>query len=282
MSGLVRLAQFSLGTLATGRRTKLLLVFHTEGLVNPKIRKAMLEFGRQASGTFKPVATVITPRCPQYMTDPLKDPLRTSITRSDVPQRAEAEFKDALSELEEHYEVGFHGHFFSFKDGRYTPAFDRRSIESQMFAELDYLSELGVKPMVYAGGWWFISEDVVSLLESRGFRVNTSVNDVGRDTFGAPQPFSMREPGQPFKVGESLIEVPTFRSVRGMLAAAKSRGPKGGLIPIALHDYDLARGQTSSLARKLLLIMTEKEKLATFADLLNSGLGQVGDLPGGG
>lgn len=180
-------------------------------------------------------------------------------------------FRDTLDELREYYEIGYHGHFFSLAGGRFSPAFDSNTIRGQVLAELNCMADAGVRPRVYAGGWWFISMYLVRLLESHAFRIDTSVNDVGLDTFNRPQPFTIKSLGQPFRLGDSMVEFPTFRSVRGMMAAARrGAGTRPSIIPIALHDYDIVAGSTSLVAQKLLVRLTKKEKLATFSDLLHA------------
>jgi hypothetical protein len=226
------------------------LVFHTEGLVNDKVVRKLKEFALALRGEFRPTLAVITPLCPQYYIDPLVDPLRREFA---APRSSgeEAKNADTIRDLSNRYDIGYHGHFFAAKDGRYSLSFDDGTVADQFEREYSYLKGIGFIPRTYAGGWWHISEHVVSLLKKHAFKLDTTVNDVGLDSFDLRQPFSVSSPGAPFWVGGKVLEVQSVRSFQRILNRSVLRSRRERFFVLSLHDYDLMQPGVRNAVRTI-------------------------------
>jgi len=208
----IRWAELCIDSLVSGADTRFGLVFHTEGIVSEKVVRELKEFGREVGSLFRPMLTTITPICPMYQVDPLVDSLRLELPRIARSQKVEADFGERIQGLAEYYDIGYHGHFFrAVKDG-YRPTFDFADIRNQFQAEQEFLRDLGLAPRAYAGGWWYITPEILSLAAELGFTVDTTINDLRLDSFSRKQPFPASPLGRPFRVSQALLEVPSVRS----------------------------------------------------------------------
>lgn len=265
---MIRWTEFILESLVSGGKTRFALVFHTEGLINRKVVASLREFGREVKPTFRPLLTVITPICPMYRVDPFLDPRRLDLPLIAHSQRTESTFASHLQDLIQYYDIGYHGHFFKAVHNRYRPSFDFAEVNHQFREEQRLLCELGHKPSVYAGGWWYITPEILALLGELGFALDTTVNDLRLDSFYRKQPFPASPLGEPFRVSSSVVEVPSIRSARGLLDVAfKNRGnPK--LIVIALHDYDLPTHGINSPLRRVITKLVRTGKAISCQEIL--------------
>lgn len=258
---MIRWSELSLGSRLAGKKTRFSLIFHTEGLINDKIAMAMEAFGRELNGIFRPTMTVVTPLCPQYRIDPIRDPLRTDFLYQESTVACKRDFEEKINLISEYFDIGYHGHFFNIAGGRCKPDFEGSSVGTQFRDECDYLAELGHKPKVYAGGWWFLSKPIESALESMDFRLDTTVNDLHVDSFSRPQPYSDSVPGEPFKVSEKMIEVPSVRSINGLTRLLVKRRKMDNFLVLALHDYDLIADGTFNTLAKVVKAWVKKESI---------------------
>lgn len=252
---MMRWAEFSLANRLAGRNTRFSLVFHTEGLINDNVARLLETFGKDLQNLFRPLLAVITPICPQYMVDPMEDKLRVNFPHQEVNESREMDFEKKIKRLATYYDIGYHGHFFALVGGRHRPAFDNGSISGQFEEECRYLTSLGFRPEVYAGGWWFISSNLISLLQSWRFKLDTSMNDLQLDSFSRPQPYPHEEVGRPYWLAENVLEIPSIRSFANLGKIIVSQRKSANFVVIALHDYDLLSAPSKmlhNLFRKLL------------------------------
>ncbi len=279
---MIRLKELYFGSKFSGSRTLFSLVFHTEGLVNDKVVRSLEEFGKGMKGSFRPLLAVITPQCPQYAIDPLLDPIRTRFGRTDLPESLRAKFETTITNLSSYFDIGYHGHFFKWEGDHYQPAFDHETISAQFREEVDYLSGIGFRPHAYAGGWWHISRDLVSMLQSSGFTIDTTVNDTGRDSFSRKQEIRRSRLGKPFWLGDGLLEVPSARSIRTLITMVTRNRRSDNFVVLALHDYDLHPDSGTNSISSIVDRLRRAERIVTIDGLfaeskkwLDSGEGEV-------
>jgi hypothetical protein len=258
---MIRWSELSLGSRLAGKRTRFSLVFHTEGLINDKIAGTMAAFGKGLNGMFRPTMTVVTPLCPQYYIDPIGDPLRTDFLYQEPSAACERDFREKVDLMSEYYDIGYHGHFFNVVEGRCKPEFEGSSIGTQFKDECDHLAKIGHRPKVYAGGWWFLSKPIESALGLMDFRLDTTVNDLHVDSFSRPQPHANAVPGEPFKLSEKIIEVPSVRSINGLTRVLVKRRKMDNFLVLALHDYDLVVDSTFNTLAKVAKAWVKKESI---------------------
>lgn len=227
------------------------LVLHTEGLMNDKVVGKLKEFALALKGEFRPTLAVITPLCPQYRIDPLVDPLRREFFAAPVPSGEEKRYADMIRELSDYCDIGYHGHFFEAKEGKYRYSFDEATVSGQFGREYGFLTGIGFVPRTYAGGWWHISRHLASLLEKYAFELDTTVNDVGLDSFDRKQPYSASSPGSPFWVGSRVLEVQSVRSFQRLLNRSVLRSARDRFFVLSLHDYDLMEPGAGTVARTI-------------------------------
>ena len=276
----IRLKELYFGSKFSGSGTLFSLVFHTEGLVNDKVVRALVDFGKNLKGSFRPLLAVITPECPQYAIDPFIDPLRTRFGLMDPPQTFTAKFEATIKNLSSYYDIGYHGHFFKLERNYYRPAFDHETISTQFREEVEYLSGIGFPPRTYAGGWWHISRDLVRLLQSSGFTVDTTVNDTGRDSFSRKQEITISRLGEPFWLGKGLLEVPSARSVFSLLATMTRNRRRNNFVVLAIHDYDLSLDSTSSSVSSTIDKLRKAERIVSIDSLVAESKKWLGSAEG--
>lgn len=270
---MLRWAELSLASRLAGRGTRFMLAIHTEGLVNAKTARALEEFGRGTAGLFRPLMTTVTPVCPQYHVDPLLDPVRVDIGAPPALSPAvERDFEARLKSLSRFYDVGYHGHFFRAHGGRFRPAFEGEAVSSQFRDECSYLSRLGFRPTAYAGGWWFISAQLVSLLSAAGFRFDSTVNDVHADSFSRPQGVPRMKVGSPHWLADGLLEVPSVRSVATLEKILTGGRRSASFAVLALHDYDLVDGSGRGVVRRLMGTMLDRRCVLSVDDFMDEAL----------
>jgi hypothetical protein len=256
------------------------LVLHTEGLVNDKVVWKLKEFALALRGEFRPTLAVITPLCPQYYVDPLVDPLRREFPAPRI-SGAETKYADTIRELSDHYDIGYHGHFFEVNDGRCSFSFDEATVADQFAREYSYLEGVGFAPRTYAGGWWHISRHLVSLLERYALKLDTTVNDVRLDSFGQRQPYAVSSPGTPFWVGGGVLEVQSIRSFQRILNKSVLRSHKERFFALSLHDYDLMQPGARN-AIKTISKLSERGAMLSAEELYGRAAGSAATTEAGG
>jgi len=265
---MIRWTEFCLDSLASGEGTRFGLVLHTEGLVSDKVAFELKEFGREVSPFFRPMLTTITPICPMYQVDPLADPLRVELPEIARTQRVEAEFAERINSLAEYFDVGYHGHFFKADDGVYRPTFELGAIRQQFEQEREYLSDIGLAPETYAGGWWYINSQIHSLMAEHGLTVDTTINDLRLDSFSRRQPFPESPLGQPFWVSKSVLEIPSLRSFFNLFfGVAIERRRSTNYVIISMHDYDLVAHALRRPVRRLVAKLLRVDRLASISEI---------------
>lgn len=209
------------------------MAIHCEGLVNETVYKSLIAFGKGIS--FRPLLALITPFSPMYLQDPLEDKERRTFLGRLPNHRDLEDFQAKFAALSERFEIGYHGHFYSKTGLLANSSFEPDVVSVQLDSEVDLFNQSGLRPVVYSGGWWFTSPWLSQVLKMKGFKIDTTMNDTGQDSFGRPQP-----PMDP-----SLKNILSFRSLRNI------RYFGSGLI--AFHDYDLPRSEwlSGKLGKKL-------------------------------
>jgi hypothetical protein len=261
-------SELCLGSRLSRNNTRFGLVFHVEGLVNESIFGLLEDFGRMLSGSFRPLLTCITPICPMFYQDPWLYPLRVRMPPFDMTQTTVSDFSSKLSALSEWFDIGYHGHFFARDGASYMPAFDELSALAQFDKEFELLSDLDFKPTAYAGGWWFITPWLVSKLRSRGFEIDTTINDVRRDAFLRGQPFPLTRLGETFWITQGLLEIPSIRTAGAIVRQILDSGDHLNFAVLALHDYDLRSGSVSATIRNVLKFLIRKDRVLSLGEML--------------
>ncbi len=168
-----------------GKPLYLAVAVHMENIHDQATFENMLEFVKAL--WIKPAAFVMTPRCP--------------IIRKEMADigLSEAIFTERLKILSEVYEIGMHGHYCRIKqpDSAYVETVDwmRKAgferiadfpemIREQFKAEHEYLSETVGSPETYCGGWWYMNQTIVRLLEEYGISADCSLRYSYTDSFG--------------------------------------------------------------------------------------------------
>ncbi len=263
------LSELCVGSRLSGRDTKFTLVFHTEGLINNRIFELLKDFGRETRATFRPLLTCITPLCPMYYKDPWPGPSRAEVPRFNLNGAVISDYASKINELASYYDIGYHGHFFERSFNGYTTSFQKEAVLDQFDKEHAFLTDIGFRPSSYAGGTWFISPWLISKLESNGYRVDTTLNDVRKQTFLGPQPYANTTPGEPFWIGDRLLEVPSIRSfgtiVREFIITGRQRQ---NFAALAMHDYNLLDGGTAAMLRRIMLRMVHEERVLSVNELV--------------
>lgn len=183
---------------ALPRRAKPLHVnfsFHAENLGNERCWRNFLDF----AATFHDRTGVKAIACVLPAINPLA---AAQMDRDNVTHQ---EYAARVHELRQFCEIGYHGHFFTKAD---TPADaravydeylggadvfpydvlserslapvggpneDTHAVNVQVAEELDWFARLGIRPRIYAAGMWFLSNNVIRLIEEAGFQVDTSI-----------------------------------------------------------------------------------------------------------
>jgi hypothetical protein len=265
---MIRWAELCLDSMVSGENTKFGLVFHTEGLVDERIVRELMQFGRDVSPVFRPMLTTVTPICPMYLVSPLLDPLRVELPKIPRSQKAEADFAERIQGLAEHYDIGYHGHFFKSVDGGYRPTFNFEEIIDQFKAEQQHLRDIGLAPKAYAGGWWHITPQILSLMADTGINVDTTINDLRLDSFSRKQPFPSTSLGKAFWATQEVLEIPSVRSFFNLffgVAIEKRRATN--YVIIALHDYDLISDVVGRPIRKLIGRLLRADRIASILEI---------------
>jgi hypothetical protein len=147
---------------------------------------------------------------------------------------------------------GLHTHWTSPSHARPSP--DGEQPAARVRREIEWLRAQGLHPMLFAGGGWYMDDDVADALAELGLGDCTGTAFVpsylapDAPRLGAVQPTTIELPS-----GRRLLEVPATHSL-GMLA----RGVIGPLPPVVhayFHDTDLLdrkRGAALELALRAL------------------------------
>jgi len=180
------------------RRSKPLHVnfcFHAENIADgdywPNFLDFVTRFHEQTS--VKAIACVV----------PAVNPLAQA--QMDRDNTTSKEYAARIHALRRFCEIGYHGHFFARADspgaaravydqylgGADTfpydvlckdclvpvgkPSEDGDAVAGRFAEEMEWFTSIGIRPRVYAAGMWFLSKNVVTLIEDSGFEVDTSV-----------------------------------------------------------------------------------------------------------
>lgn len=243
------------------------LVLHTEGLANDGVVKTLEEFGKGLYGSFRPLLAVITPLCPKYHSFSSAPGKRVMPSLGSGMSKSESDFREKIQRLSAYYDIGYHGHFFRVSEGRYRPAFDAETLSQQATRECKFLSQIGFRPQTYAGGWWHISRELVSILQSLGFDSDTTVNDLRLDSFSRPQPFAA-DVGKPFWLTRDIVEIPSVRSVASLAYMALQKHQLRRFAVIAPHDYDFPSSSLAVAIQRLVWKLVREDRVLSIPDLV--------------
>lgn len=274
------LTELCAGSQLSGKNTKFALVFHVEGLGNKRIFSLLKDFGRATQARFRPLLTCITPLCPMYHQDPWADPLRVRVPGFQLSQSVVSDFAAKINDLSTYYDIGYHGHFFGSRGDGYAPSFRKELVLDQFDREHALLTDLGFRPSAYAGGWWFMTPWLISKLKEMGYKVDTTLNDARKQYFLGPQPFAQTPPGEPFWIGDGLLEVPSVRSFGTILMDfAISGRRRQRFAALALHDYNLLDGQNAAMIRNVIVRLVNKERVLSASELIEESTRWLGTTP---
>jgi hypothetical protein len=265
---MIRWAELCLDSIVSGDNTKFGLVFHTEGLVEEKVVRELRAFGREVSPFFRPMLTTVTPLCPMYQVSPLVDSQRIELPKIARSQKVEADFTERIQGLAEHYDIGYHGHFFKAVDDGYKPTFKFDEIRDQFRAEQQHLRDIGLAPKAYAGGWWYVTPQILSLMAEVGINIDTTINDLRLDSFSRKQPFPLTPLGKAFWATQAVLEIPSVRSFFNLffgVAVEKRRATN--YVIIALHDYDLISDVAGRPIRNLVGKLLRADRVASVLEI---------------
>lgn len=136
------------------------------------------------------------------------------------------EYAARIHELRRFCEIGYHGHFFTradtpadaravydaFLGGADTfpynvlckdslvpvgkPNEDADAVSGEFAEEMDWFTSIGIRPRVYAAGMWFLSQNIVTLIEESGFQVDTSVRQGHSHSMGGTDLHASEIPGR--------------------------------------------------------------------------------------
>lgn len=261
-------AELCLGSRLSGADTSFGLVFHVEGLMNDRIFQLLRNFGKTVRGRFRPLLTCITPLCPMYHRDPWEFPVRWAVPRVSPDRPTLVDFAAKINDLSTDYEIGYHGHFYRVLEHECETSFENEVVFDQFDREYSLMSDLGYRPRAYAGGMWFMAPWLVAKLGEKGFEVDTTLNDVRRQSTASAQPYSATTSGEPFWIGNHVLEIPTVRSagtiVRDILAARRNRK---NFVVLALHDYNLLQSSFATLVRETMRALMKRERVLSISDL---------------
>lgn len=260
--------ELSLGSRISCSQTKFGIVFHAEGLVNNRIVGELIRLGQELHDV-RPILTVISPMCPMYLIDPLENPIRLELPVKELTTSVERDFKDKIQALSSYYDIGYHGHFFSRTDDRYRPTFNQATIASQFDQEYRFLVEAGSNPLAYAGGWWYMAPHLASLMQSHGIRLDTTINDIRRDSFGRTQSYAKTPLGQPFLLERDIIEIPTIRSDSNLFRLITSDHSLQRYAIFSLHDYNLLTSSFNAAFAKILMKLMKHDRIVGIRELLS-------------
>jgi hypothetical protein len=242
-----------------GEGLYLSLIFHAEKIQEERVYRRLCQFGRFLSSGyhFRTTLCLMTPQNPY-----LQCQMRAG-------RISEKEYRQRVKSLSQWYDLGFHGHWCkSNATNMVSPGLipeeyrklgfgltlaEPQAIEEQFRAEVDYLSTNFYPPKVYTAGWWYLSEQIINLLDEHRFDIDCSVRYGRKDTFGGHYlpPDQLPEQGYLFHPypAKRLMEVPSiaylhmnwWTIIRDLLPVLKaSRRPLFSVLP--LHDYNLLDG----------------------------------------
>lgn len=204
-----------------------------------------------------------------YQIDPLKSPSRLEFSIEEPTTSVELDFRNKIQDLSSCYDIGYHGHYFTRLDGRWRMTFDHASIASQLVGECQLLADAGFRPLAYSGGWWYMAPHLARLIQSFGFRIDTTINDLRRDSFNRKQPYSRTLLGQPFKLERDVIEVPATRSVLSLLSVLVSGGGAKKIVVFSLHDYNLLVNSIRDAYLRTVRKLVRNDRIIGMSELLS-------------
>ncbi len=180
------------------------VVVHAERLARPEAFEALLRFaeGFRARAGVPLLCCITTPACPWVALQCAQEGLD------------DAGYARRVRELAAVADLGYHGHFFrpaadpaaarriydrDFGSGgdaffseewecRLEPIgpsnHDAEAVAQQMDAELAWFAAEGWRPRVYLGGWWYMTPDIASRLDQKGFLADCTLRRGHANTFG--------------------------------------------------------------------------------------------------
>ena len=260
--------EFGVGSRVCSNETKFCIVFHTEGLINDRVIRSLKEFGKEFRDV-RPLLTVVPPISPMYQIDPLQNPIRFEFPFRVTPNSVQLDFKSKIQELSSFFDIGYHGHFFVRTNGTCMPTFDPSAISSQFAEEYRFLSDMGFRPLAYAGGWWFMAPHMARLLQSFGFRIDTTLNDIRMDSFNRRQPYAETPLGRPLRLEGNVIEVPTIRSDAAFFSLIRSKRNQQRFAILSLHDYNLVVPPLAYSIGKVARRLVRHDRIVGLSELLS-------------
>ncbi len=164
----------------------------------------------------------------------------------------EAEWLERAREAASRGPFGLHTHWTSPSHARPTPGGEGPA--ARVRREVDWLRQRGLEPELFAGGGWYMDDDVaqaladLGLVDCTGTAFTPSYLPQDASRLAATQPTTLELPS-----GHRLAEVPATHSL-GMLARAVI-GPLPPVVHAYFHDTDLLdrkRGVALELALRAL------------------------------
>ena len=156
------------------------------------------------------------------------------------PDQAAGEDEDAwlarAREAASRGPVGLHTHWTSPSHARPTPGGEEPA--ARVRREVEWLRSHGLQPNLFAGGGWYMDDDVadalaeLGLVDCTGTAFAPSYLSPGAPRLAIPQPKTMELPS-----GRRLAEIPATHSL-GMLARSVV-GPLPPVVHAYFHDTDL-------------------------------------------
>jgi len=156
------------------------------------------------------------------------------------PDQAAGEDEDAwlarAREAASRGPFGLHTHWTSPSHARPTPGGEEPA--ARVRREVEWLRSHGLQPNLFAGGGWYMDDDVadalaeLGLVDCTGTAFAPSYLSPGAPRLAIPQPKTMELPS-----GRRLAEIPATHSL-GMLARSVV-GPLPPVVHAYFHDTDL-------------------------------------------
>ena len=170
---------------------------------------------------------------------------------------------------------GLHTHWTSPSHARPTGGEPAKRVAR----ELEWLRERGLRPTLFAGGGWYVDEDVAETLAAAGladctgtaFRPPYLSPDASRLGVRAPTRLVLRS-------GARLLELPSTHSL-GMLARGVVRRLEGPVVHAYFHDTDLARPLRRAVLVAALVALGRMRATPTDLDALRLAYAEAPETP---
>jgi hypothetical protein len=170
---------------------------------------------------------------------------------------------------------GLHTHWTSPSHARPTAG----DPAERVAGELEWLRERDLRPTLFAGGGWYLDEDVAETLSAAGLADCTATAfrppylPLGAARLGAPAPTRLV-----LRSGARLLELPSTHSL-GMLARAVVRPFREPVVHAYFHDTDLLQPLRRAALVAALRALGRFRAARTDLDALRREHGQAPETP---